>query len=53
MFKYYFNFFKTINEDEKKFIDHIIDNGQQLAGTLDYNILYSLYKLIYLLVKSK
>ncbi|XP_022174791.1 protein FAM91A1 [Myzus persicae] len=40
---------KTINEDEKKFIDHIIDNGQQMAGSLDYNILHSLYKkgLIY------
>lgn len=35
---------KAINEDEKKFIDYIIDNGQQVAGSLDYNILYSLYK---------
>ncbi|XP_050526579.1 protein FAM91A1 [Daktulosphaira vitifoliae] len=35
---------KAVNENEKKVIDFIIDNGQQLAGTLDYHIIQNLYK---------
>ncbi|XP_025416491.1 protein FAM91A1 isoform X2 [Sipha flava] len=35
---------KTIEEDEKICIDHLIDNGRQMAGSLDYNVLSSLYK---------
>lgn len=42
----YLYLFKTINEEEKQFIDHIIDNGKQIAGSLNYNTLHSLYKLI-------
>lgn len=48
-FNYKIIIFKIINEDEKKCIDHLIDYGQQMAGSLDCNVLHSLYKLIILI----
>ncbi|KAJ2948600.1 hypothetical protein O0L34_g7855 [Tuta absoluta] len=41
---------KPLNEDERAMIDLLIDRGSQTAGTLDYNIVNTLYRrgLIYL-----
>ncbi|XP_045502023.1 protein FAM91A1 [Colias croceus] len=41
---------KPLNGDEKALIDMLIDRGSQTAGTLDYNIVKSLYRrgLVYL-----
>ncbi|KAL4719299.1 hypothetical protein ACJJTC_014623, partial [Scirpophaga incertulas] len=41
---------KPLNENEKALIDLLIDQGSQTAGTLDYNVVKTLYRrgLIYL-----
>ncbi|XP_047514162.1 protein FAM91A1 isoform X1 [Pieris napi] len=41
---------KPLNESEKSLIDLLIDRGSQTAGTLDYNLVKSLYRrgLVYL-----
>ncbi|ESN90745.1 hypothetical protein HELRODRAFT_156211 [Helobdella robusta] len=41
---------KICSADEKKLIDRIIDNGPQVAASLDFNVLHGLYRkgLIYL-----